>query len=46
MSRPRLNGVIKVTSSEKARVTEPQVYTGNKIIVIGSKEEFYQLIAY
>lgn len=46
MSRPRLNGVIKVTSSDKARTIEPQVYTGNKIVVIGSKQEFYQLIAY
>jgi len=46
MSRPRLNGVIKVTSSEKARITEPQVYTGNKVVIVGSKEEYYQLITY
>lgn len=46
MSRPRLNGAIKVTSSDKARIVEPQVYTGNKVVIVGTKEEFYQLITY
>lgn len=46
MQRPRLTGAIKVCSSDKHRKTEPQVYTGNKVVIIGSKQEFYQLIAY
>lgn len=46
MSRVRLSGAVKVTSSDKIRKIEPQIYNGHKIIVVGSKKEFYQLITY
>ena len=46
MNRPRLNGVIKITSSDKIKRPEPIVYTGHKMLLIGCKEEFVKLIAY
>ncbi len=46
MNRARLFGAVKVTSSDKIRKIEPQIYNGKKAIIIGSKKEFYQLITY